>query len=109
MFSVRDFARTYATRGAAGPGDTLRDYREAMRLYEEQGYEMTHAEIADSVGIPKDRFQNWINGTVPSPVRSADDARKRGWPGVDPDSDIGRAMAQLVVGIMACGAIDPKN
>lgn len=104
--SEKELARTYDPDSG---WETVKQYREAKRLSEEQS-DLARAEIARRVNRPPSAIRGWlVEGKTPRVVQAIQTARDRGWVDIDSESEQFRALNQLVAWVYSGGGIQADH
>ncbi|WP_251344416.1 hypothetical protein [Haloplanus halophilus] len=103
FISERALAETYDTNTG---WKTVNQYREAIRLAEEQP-DLARAEIARRVNRSPSAIRGWLaENKTPPVVKGLETAQKRGWLDIESDSETFRVFNQLVAWIFSGGGIN---
>jgi len=97
----QELANTYVNSG----WETVRQYREATQLREEQP-DLARAEIARRVERPPSAVRGWlVEGKTPSVIKGINIAREHGWISIESTSEQFRAFNQLVAWVFSGGGL----
>jgi hypothetical protein len=112
VLSARALAKTYSVEiydGSYNDGwDCVKEYRRVMTYYQTNPQQSPY-QVHSELDVPRKRVRNWIEGSVPDPVRAVSFADESGWLDATWDSAIGRAFNLLITWVFASGSIGVRD